>query len=525
MAYHTFVYLFLFLPAVVAVYYILPLRFRPLVLLAASYLFYYLSAGIRILYLLGATGLIYTAGLGIGRIRDRFAQVSRTMPRDQKKQQKKAAKRKEKTVLAAAVFLLVGALFLLKYFNFFSLNVNRVLCRLPIQGQLPYVSFIAPLGISFFALQAIGYLVDVYRGKYPADRNIVRLALFLSFFPQIIEGPICRYDQTAEKLYEGHAFSYTNFTLGLQRIVWGLFKKMVIADRLDVLVGEVFTNYANYSGEILAVAALGYTIQLYADFSGSMDMVLGSAQMFSVELPENFTRPFFAGSIAEFWRRWHITLGTWFKDYIFYPISLAPFFQKIRKRHRGYGGKLLLSACALGAVWFCNGLWHGAGWHYLFYGFYHFTLIFSGLAMEPVFERMTSALHIDRKSRGYQAFRVFRTFCLVVLGELFFRAESLRSGFAMARGIFTRFQIGGLTDGTLLTLGLDAMDLWILLTAVVVLLIVSLIQERGVRIREAIGRFSLVRRWGIYYALIFAVILFGAYGEGYRLVDLLYASF
>ena len=211
-------------------------------------------------------------------------------------------------------------------------------------------------------MQAVAYIFDVYRRKIPADRNLLRLALFMGFFPQIMEGPICRYSETAEQLWAAPMLRYQNLTFGLQRILFGLMKKIVIADRLNLLIKNIFTGYESYDGFVIAVAAVCYTIQLYMDFSGAMDLVIGSGQIFGMKLPENFQRPFFSKTISEFWKRWHITLGAWFKDYIFYPLSMSKPLKKLtaraRKRLGNHFGPLLSGAIALFCVWLCNGLWH-----------------------------------------------------------------------------------------------------------------------------------------------------------------------
>lgn len=201
-----------------------------------------------------------------------------------------------------------------------------------ISFTVPIPKIAAPIGISFYSLQAISYICDVYRGKISADKNFARVALFMSFFPQIMEGPICRYSDTAQQLFRGDAVKYENLTSGMQRILYGMMKKLVIADRVNGLVTETFSNHANYNGTVAAVAAVVYTLQLYMEFSGTMDIVIGSAEIFGIKMPENFRQPFFSKTISEFWQRWHITLGTWFKDYIYYPISMSRTSKKLTKK-------------------------------------------------------------------------------------------------------------------------------------------------------------------------------------------------
>ena len=235
----------------------------------------------------------------------------------------------QRKILVLNALLLLGMLIVLKYSKFFGTNINSLfgLMNLPIQIPIPH--FIMPIGISFYTLQAISYIIDVYKEKIKADKNIGRLALFISFFPQIMEGPICRYEETANSLFEGKKTSYKNLTFGIQRILFGLMKKTIIVDRVNPLILEIFNNYSNYDGGIMAVGMVLYTLQLYMDFSGVMDIVIGTAEMFGVKMPENFRQPFFSKTIAEFWTRWHITLGAWFRDYIYYPVCLTDKCKKL----------------------------------------------------------------------------------------------------------------------------------------------------------------------------------------------------
>ena len=290
-------------------------------------------------------------------------------------------------MVAFAVMVHIGILLVLKYTPFFAGNLNTLfqVFRIPVTLAIP--SFVLPIGISFYTMQAVAYIFDVYRRKIPADRNLLRLALFMGFFPQIMEGPICRYSETAEQLWEAPKLRYQNVTFGVQRILFGMMKKIIIADRLNLFIKNVFSGYESYDGFVIAVSAVCYTIQLYMDFSGTMDLVIGSGQIFGMKLPENFQRPFFSKTISEFWKRWHITLGAWFKDYIFYPLSMSKPLKKLtsraRKRLGNHFGPLLAGAIALFCVWLCNGLWHGSGWNYIFFGMYHFGLILAGSMVSP----------------------------------------------------------------------------------------------------------------------------------------------
>lgn len=344
-----------------------------------------------------------------------------------------------------------------------------------------------------------------------------------------MEGPICRYSETAVSLYEGRPLLYKNAAYGYQRIIWGLFKKMVIADRLNPLVAKIFDNYGDYGGAIVVVGAVLYTFQLYADFSGCIDITIGAGEIFGVKIPENFRQPFFSRTASEFWRRWHITLGAWFKDYVFYPISLTKFVKNLSKKGKNrfgkHAGQLITSAFALFGVWFCNGLWHGTGWNYIFFGLYYFVLIFAASAFEPLIERGTARLGIRRDGVCYQIFQRTKLLIIVFIGEMFFRAATLTAGMEMFGKIFTDFRGSQLIDGTLLKLGISEADYGAVFFGFLVVLAVGVIHEKGISIRDKVAGFRLAPRWSIYYGAILLVIILGAYGPGYRPVDLIYAGF
>lgn len=522
-------YFALFLPAVVLAYSIIPQRFRWAVLLGASYAFFWAISGKLLVFLLIATAIIYLAGLALGAMQEKRSAAVKAAERAERKAIKALYQTKQRRVLTLAVLALLGMLLVLKYAGFFGKNVNALLGLLNLPQNFPVLKFALPIGISFYTLQAVSYLIDVYRGTVAPDRNPARLALYMSFFPGLMEGPICRYSDTAAQLWEGRPITWHNLTFGIQRILFGLAKKMVIADRLNPMIVEVFDNYGSHTGGGILLGILGYTCQLYMEFSGTIDVVIGSAEIFGITLPENFRHPFFSKSISEFWTRWHITLGTWFKDYIFYPVSLSGPLKKLtsnaRKKLGNHFGPLCASAIALFCVWFSNGLWHGAAWTYIFFGLYHFFFILCGNLFDPLTKWTTGKLHINRQSKPWHAWQIFRTFVLVNIGEMIFRANSLTDAFRMFRRMIGHFTLETYFDGNIFTMGLSRSDAAIVAVAVVLVLIVSILQERGVRIRETVAGWALPARWACYLALILFLIIFGAYGPAYSPVDPIYAGF
>ena len=517
-------YLVLFLPAVILMYAVLPKRAKKYGLLLASFGFYLVISRRFIIYLMLNILSVWLFGLGLDWMhRHRDAEVKAA-----EKPQRKAIKQKwlmrSRWVLGLAAAFHIGLLLVLKYSGFFVENVNYFLGT-----GFAVPSFVVPLGISFFSLQAVSYLFDVYRDLIPADRNVIRLALFLSFFPQIVEGPICRYGQTAHQLWNVEQIKWDNLVFGLQRILYGMLKKLVVADRLNAFVEAVFADYASCQGGVIALAAVCYTIQLYMDFSGAMDAVCGTAQIFGITMPENFQRPFFSRTISEFWTRWHISLGTWFKDYIFYPISMSKPMKNLttasRKKLGNHFGPLVAGSIALFCVWFSNGLWHGAAWSYIFFGMYHFALILTGNIIAPMAKNWNQKLGITPENPFFRGFQILRTCVLVVIGELFFRAEGLKAGLSMFAKMVTDFRFSTISRELLATLETDPEDFLIVGVTVLIVLTVSLLKERGICIRQKLQTYPLAVRWTIWYGLLLFLLIFGAYGVGYVPVDPMYAVF
>ncbi len=524
MAYTSYVYLTLFLGLTFVFYTLFPKKYKWIVLLFSSYLYYVLASRLwLIIFLLISTVTIYFSAIWLENINDLFKSVKKVLDREQKKAFKEKLLWQKKMVVILMLIINMGILAFLKYYNFFAEILNfAILEHLHIYA--PTLKLFLPLGISFYTLQAVSYVIDVYRGKYKADHKFTRLALFLSFFPTIVEGPIARYDQVANQLYEGHSFDYRNLTFGVQLIVWGMFKKIVIADRANMLVNQIFDNYQNYSGLYIIVGIIFYTIQLYTEFSGCVDIVKGSAQLFSVSLPDNFRQPFFAKSINEFWQRWHITLGNWLRDYVFYSVSLSkPFknFNQFVKSHMNdYFSKLLPATTALFFVWIGNGLWHGASIKYVMYGMYYYFIMVIGMFMEPVFNKVIHQLHIQRDKTYFKVFQILRTCVIVNIGMLIFRADNLSIAWNMFISMFKN--INFISQGSF---GLEFLDIMVILIGVVIVFIVGAIREKGIHIRENVSKWNIVPRWAFYFAGVFVVIIFGAYGRGYDIVSFIYAQF
>ncbi|MDY2777338.1 MAG: MBOAT family O-acyltransferase [Collinsella sp.] len=517
-----------FVPIVTLLYGISPRRVRPWLLLAASYLCFMLISGDLVAMLALATTVTYVAG----RVLELLAmQRSAAVAADRKR--RKLIKRRYRTrmrlVIAGAAVLVIGILVYVKYLGFFSSIANGLLDTAGIGGHLVPPSIGIPIGISFYSLQALSYLLDVYRGTCAPERNLARLALYLCFFPQLMEGPIARYDQTSKALWSGAPLKVANIADGTVRIAWGAAKILLVANRVNLFVKPVFENFTQWDGTVVAVAAVLYTLQLYCDFSGTMDIVLGVGRIFGVNLPENFRQPFCSRTASEFWQRWHVTLGAWLRDYIFYPVSLAApvkHVTSIARRHLGNRlGSTLAGGLALGSVWLINGLWHGAGWQYLFFGFYYFVLILGANLLEPAFAWLRERFDPLVSSRAWPLLQMVRTCAIVCVGEMFFRAHGLRAGFTMFHALLTNFSPTSLLDGTLLAPGMDIADFIIVGIFVLALAIQGHLREYGGSSLERFRQRPLIASSVLVASLIFCIAIFGAYGAGYIPLDPIYAQF
>ena len=512
MSFTTFEF-FLFIAAAVIIYYVIPKKLQWIWLLIISYV-YYASYDISTVWMLLLTTYVtYRGGILLDRLNEQKPQDG--ISREEKKDFKKNIVRKKKKIVLAMVLIAFGMLGIMKYTNFMIGNIDAVLRLFGSGKQIGILNLTLPLGISFYTFQSISYVVDVYRGKHKAQGNFFKHALFVSFFPQLLQGPIGRYERLGSQLYDGHSYNLKELQFGVQRILWGFFKKMVLADRVNAAVLLIFHNYWNYGGWYNVLGVLLYSIQLYADFSGGIDIVIGIAQMFGITMDENFRQPYFSKSIGEFWRRWHITLGTWMKDYIFYPMSLSKKmnkFGKWGKKHFGNTfGRTLPICFANIVIFFIVGIWHGAAWKYIAYGLYNGFIIAISNLLEPVYKKLLSKFHINATSRGWTLWQIIRTFILVNIGWYFDMADSVSQALCMIRWSIQGLSFSQL-NSSLLDLGIEARDYIIIIAGCIIVFIISVLKEKGIAIRESIAAKPLAVRWIAYYALIAVILIFGYIG-------------
>ncbi|MDO4177435.1 MAG: MBOAT family protein, partial [Bacillota bacterium] len=482
MSFTSFAFL-IFVAITVILYYLVPKKYRWVVLLAASY-FYYLEASAKsFVFILCTTIITFFAARLIEKAemthKDYLAANKGQLTLEQKKASKETAGKTKKKWLIISLVIDFGILICLKYFRYYlgALGI----------GIFASSGVLIPLGISFYTFQSAGYLFDVYRGKTKADDNIAKFALFTSFFPQIIQGPIPRYDQLAGQLYEGHDFRYKNLAHGAQLMLWGFFKKLVIADRIGTLVGEVYINWQDYSGWPVIVAMFGYAIQLYMDFSGGVDIARGVARCMGIDMARNFRRPYFAIDLTDFWRRWHISLSFWTRDYIFFAVAMSKpigkFGRKCRKVLGDRVGKLIPVFIGQICVFLIIGMWHGAELRYIAYGMYNAAIIISGMLLEPYFVKWLEKLHINREGKGWTVFRMIRTFCIVSFGRIFSNGQSFKACIHMMKSIFRPYRGGFMTAFS--AFALTKWDYVVLFFACVIVFCVSVVQERRYNYKKA----------------------------------------
>lgn len=531
----------LFVAATVLLYFLLPLKkCKWVVLLAASYFFYLCASYKFAAFILFTTISTYLFALWIDKVsQNSKAKVKANKAnwdKEQKKKYKNKIKIQKRLIMALVLVLNFGILAFLKYYNFFAGSLNDLLGIFGIAFSAPTLKLILPLGISFYTFQSMGYIVDVYREKVAPEKNPLKLALFVSFFPQIIQGPISFYDQLAHQLYEPHKFDFTRFKHGMQLILWGYFKKLVIADRAVIALTTVTDNYTAYNGTTITFTVLLYALQLYADFSGGIDISRGVAQIFGIDMAQNFKRPYFAKDINDYWRRWHITLGAWLKNYVFYPIAMSKQFINMSKniKNTKFGNtkagshiaKVLPTSIASLIVFLIVGIWHGANWKYVGFGLWNGLIIMISILLKPVFDFVLAKLHINPKSFLYGVFQMFRTFIVVLVGYVFDIAPSFSGAVNMIKlSLFDQHIRTGITQ--ICNLGVGKKDYVVLLAGMLVIFVVSVIQERNssTSLRVMLDKKPLILRWSLTLVCLVTVLIFGIYGPGYNPAEFVYMQF
>ena len=531
---------FLFL--LVALYYVLPKKAQWPLLLLGSYVFYYYAGWKFLFYILAVTIITYVAGLLISRNKKsadaRFSEMKEldksgsASPEEVGKEARKKFKEKEKSrrrkIMAIGITLALLILAVVKYTNFTIYNINGILSAFHAPKRINFLTIALPTGISFYTFQAVSYVIDVYRDRHEAQTNFFKYALFVSFFPQLVQGPISRYGDLSKELYSPHSFSGRTVERGFQRVLWGYFKKLVIADRILPAVNTMIDTPENFKGAYVFLVMMFYALELYADFTGGIDITIGIAEMLGIPVKENFERPFFSKNIAEYWRRWHITMGTWFTDYIFYPISVSGPMLKLSKwsrKHLGEKvGKRLTVYLASFIVWFTTGIWHGASWNFIVWGLGNFVVIMISQELEPLYRKFHKKVNTDG-STVYKTFQVGRTILIMSALRLFDCYRNVPLTFKMFGTMFTTWNWNTLGNGALLQLGISRADYVILAIGTILLIVVSMFARSG-SVRDKLEKkLPMPGRWILFTVLLLLILVFGAYGQGYDASQFIYNQF
>lgn len=519
----------IFLMALLLLYYSLPIKHQWKIVLIFNIIFYLLFGIDKFIFMFLAALIVYYAGTQINITQqEELHRVALIKDKAEQKLIKSQSKKKSRTILICTLIILLVLLVYSKYLRFLINNFNIFLKLFDRAIELNTIYIISTVGISFYMFMLVGYILDIYWKRYSAENNFWRFFTFVSYFPHVVQGPIGRYDRLSPQFRKGHSFNYEHFIFGMQLMLWGFFKKLVVADRINLLVTTVYDDWQQYEGLVFIVATVLYSIQIYADFSGCIDIVRGASETLGIQLDKNFNHPYFSKTMPEFWRRWHMSLNEWFKDYLYYPVSISGFTKKCSKKIKiKYGpasGRLFVSVFSAFIVWLATGIWHGAEWKYVVWGLFHAMLIIAGLIWDTKIKKITSWFKINTQCFSWHLFQMLRTFFLCCVGRVFFRAENLRVSFEIFKKTFSIFNPWIFVDGSLFTYGLDQWNFILMIVTIVVLFIVDMMQEK-MSLRQSLAQQNIVFRWIIVYLGIFSIIIFGIYGEGYNATTFIYNQF
>ena len=480
----------LFFAIVTPTYFFLSQKFRVLFLLIASCYFYMAFLPVYILILAGTIVIDYIAGIYI----------------------EKTQGKKRKLYLVISLISNIGILCIFKYYNFLNENISHVLNVFGYENHIPNLSILLPIGLSFHTFQAMSYTIEVYRGNQPAERNFITYSLYVMFYPQLVAGPIERPQNLLYQFKQKHNFEYQRVVDGLKLMAWGMFKKVVIADRLAEMVNYVYNDPTSFKGFPLIIATVFFAIQIYCDFSGYSDIAIGSAQVMGFKLMRNFERPYFSKSISEFWKRWHISLSTWFKDYLYIPLG----------GNRVVKWKIFRN---LLLTFLISGLWHGANWTFIIWGAIHGIYLVLELLLKPVKDRFFQKIKLNNENYFYRLFSALFTFSLVTFAWIFFRANSFKD----AKHIITNFFIATKPQYRLLKagdtesmhrfiyLGTTNMNFLIALSSITFLFIVEFLERKN-NLRQSLTRSNPVIKWSCYSGIILLILYFGVFTKNIQFI-------
>lgn len=489
----------IFFPIVVILYFVIPKKIRYVWLLAASYYFYMCWNAKYALLILASTIITYASGLLLEWCKTRDWT------------EKKKIKRK-KLCVAVSFILNIGILTYFKYTNFLLETLTSLFERIGIELVMPVYDIMLPVGISFYTFQALSYTVDVYRGDIYAEKNFLRYALFVSFFPQLVAGPIERSKNLLKQLAIPTKLEFDSVREGVLFMLWGYFLKVVVADRIAIYVDTVYGRYTSYPGMYLLIAAVLFSMQIYCDFYGYSVIAMGAARILGYRLMDNFNAPFLATNVAELWTRWHISLSSWFKDYLYIPLG-GNRKGKIRK----YFNKLL--------VFLISGLWHGADWTFVVWGGLNGLYQIIGELLLPIRNFTVRMLHINRERFSHRLYQTLFTFGLFTFSFIFFRADSIEAAGEIIHSIVTVYNPMIFVNGNLYQCGLDEKNFALMLISIAVIIISDICKCKGIKIREKIAKQGMLFQCVLVAVFVLLILLFGIWGSGYNESNFIYFQF
>ncbi len=489
----------LFFPIVTAMYFLLPKKLKNFWLLLSSYYFYMCWNAKYALLMLFSTVVTFLSGIVL-------EQIKKSTLEEKKKTVRK------KLAVAASLLLNLTVLFFFKYFNFSLDILQKVFALVRINLEVPHFDIILPVGISFYTFQALSYTMDVYRDDIYAEKNFFEYALFVSFFPQLVAGPIERSKNLLKQLAVPKKFDFEKAREGFLLMLWGFFLKLVLADRLAVFVDTVYGSYMEYGGWYLVVATVFFAFQIYCDFYGYSVIAMGAAKILGIDLMENFVAPYYAQSVTEFWRRWHISLSSWFRDYLYFPLGGSK-KGKVRKQLNRM------------VVFLTSGLWHGAQISYIVWGALNGLFQVVGDGLKPVREKIIKILQLNQNSTGHKVLRIVCTFTLICFTWIFFRADGMQQAIAIVKQMFIVKNPWILVDGSLYACGLDRQNFQLAIVGVIVLLVADYFKYKGIKIHQEIISQDYWVRWLVIVGSILVILVLGLWGPAYDASSFVYFQF
>lgn len=498
-------------------YSLTPVKYRYLTLLAVSLLCIVWISGYGAVFILVTILTTYWSGIAMDKIVEK--NDTKGLEKQVRKEIKAKVKRQKKVIVFIYIVVNLGILLVLKYFNFIIASTSRLLSLFGTNTAPFLLRMAIPLGLSYYTLQALSYIIDVFRGKYKAERNVCKLALFIVFFPQLHEGPFGRYDVLMPQMCSNKQITLDNLYNCAAKFLWGLFKIFMVANRAAMVSDAIFSSYEEYGGFTILLGSASFTLQLYAEFSGYIDIARGISKLFGIDLAQNFDMPFLAQNVADFWRRWHISLGAFFRDYVFYPVSTSKGLRKLTQKMSFDVTSFISVTASLCVVWFLTGLWHGASEKYICYGLYYFFLIMGYNLMSPWTDKLLAKAGIGKDNMILRYFRIFKTWFFVLIGMMMFRAENMSVFFTMIGSLFHSGQRFNLFEI------LEVPECAALVLSTMTMIAGAFLKCHDFDVEQKFNQLNPYKKYAVCFTLFCVVMIFGAYGLDYIAPDPIYGGF